>query len=62
MVAVVETRVMSIVRLREAKQRLICDVKEAMMLLMMVFSVIGVLLLLFLRSGSGGLVVVFDSC
>lgn len=61
MVAVVETRVMSIVRLREAKQRLICDVKEAMMLLMMVFSVIGVLLL-FLRSGSGGLVVVFDSC
>ena len=48
MVAVVETRVMSIVRLREAEQRLIWDVKEIMML--------------FLRSGSGGLVVVFDSC
>lgn len=61
MVAVVETRVMSIVRLREAEQRLIWDVKEVMMLLMMVVGVIGVELL-FLRSGSGGLVVVFDSC
>lgn len=42
MVAVVETRVMSIVRLREAEQRLIWDVKEIMMLLMMVAGVIGV--------------------